>query len=601
MLNSIHCKPMGKLEQLYSRSTSLRLCVCSFLMVYITLLPSMTLAQGLIVVTVEGLQGKLYDNVIASLKIYKEREEKGLSDGEVRRMHNRAEEEIRKALEPFGYYSPIVKSSLEKDTDGWLVEYVVDSGEPVRVSSMQISIETFDRPPDELSDIIPLFPLNKGDVLDHTVYGRGKKIIMQQMFSLGYMKAKFVRNKILVDRAALTADIDLSIRSGPRFLFGKTVFVQELMDPALLQRFVNYQEGEPYSSKKLIDLQTALYKTNYFGKVDINGDVSQAEGNHIPITVNLTEPEFFNRYKFGLGYATDNGLRGKVGWDNRLFNKKGHTVSSEVKLSQGENSMKVIYAVPVRDPRFDKMLYLATYEDETWDDTDTRLFIGSAKYVHAGKKYKYSGGVQLRDERYQVGVTDGESFLPVAELSLSTIFADDPVNTRNGLFVSGEVRGASEDFFGDTTFIQGEISGKIIVSPLDSFRLIGRISLGATSVDSIDDLPPSLRFYAGGDQSVRGYGYKELGPEDSSGTVIGGKYLVFGSIEAEQVVTGNWSLAAFVDSGNAVNDLTTDLKEGVGIGVRYRLPFGQVRIDVASAISEDGNPLRLHLMVGGDL
>ena len=118
---------------------------------------------------------------------------------------------------------------------------------------------------------------------------------------------------------------------------------------------------------------------------------------------------------------------------------------------------------------------------------------------------------------------------------------------------------------------------------------------------SFDEIPPSLRFYAGGDYSVRGYGNKALGPTDELGNVIGGKYLVTGSIEVEARVYKNWSLAAFMDAGNAMDDLSADLAEGVGGGIRYQLPFGQLRLDIASAISEEGRPLRLHFTVGGEL
>ncbi len=161
--------------------------------------------------------------------------------------------------------------------------------------------------------------------------------------------------------------------------------------------------------------------------------------------------------------------------------------------------------------------------------------------------------------------------------------------------------GGVEGVVFDATFLQATLSGKAIISPFDQWRLIGRGSLGATAVDAIDVLPPSLRFYTGGDNTLRGYGYKSIGTRDSSGEIIGGKYLVLGSIEVEKTVYEQWSLAAFWDVGTATDDLNLNFHQGVGCGVRFRLPFGQIRLDVASAITEDGNPLRLHFMVGGDL
>jgi len=220
---------------------------------------------------------------------------------------------------------------------------------------------------------------------------------------------------------------------------------------------------------------------------------------------------------------------------------------------------------------------------------------------HDGPVFHYGGSLELRDETYDVGVTSGDSALVMPGANLSLIWADNLLHTRNGLQVGVNLSGASESVGSDATFLQATGNSKLIFTPFDPWRLIGRGTLGATLVDSIDDLPPSLRFYAGGDQSIRGYGYKELGTQDASGTVVGGRYLVVGSVELERLINEQWSLATFFDVGNAMDDVTIDFEQGAGMGVRFRLPFGQVRMDLASAISEEDYPVRLHLSVGGDL
>jgi translocation and assembly module TamA len=209
--------------------------------------------------------------------------------------------------------------------------------------------------------------------------------------------------------------------------------------------------------------------------------------------------------------------------------------------------------------------------------------------------------VELRHEKYSVGVTSGSADLLMPSAYWNMILAKDRINTEKGVRLSGSVKGADNTLFSSTSFIQFRLSGKAILTPMENWRILGRGTIGATSMESIDELPPSLRFYAGGDQSVRGYGYKELGPVDPSGVVVGGRYLLEGSIELERRLTSMWSVAAFYDVGNAFDDIDADLKHGAGVGVRLVLPFGRIRMDVASALSEDGYPLRVHLTVGADL
>ena len=99
-------------------------------------------------------------------------------------------------------------------------------------------------------------------------------------------------------------------------------------------------------------------------------------------------------------------------------------------------------------------------------------------------------------------------------------------------------------------------------------RLLLRSEFGASGIDEFNALPPSQRFFAGGDQSVRGYAYQSLGPTDADGKVIGGKFLSTYSVEAEYRVWGNWGAAVFADAGGADDDPHPFLARGVGAGVR---------------------------------
>lgn len=228
-----------------------------------------------------------------------------------------------------------------------------------------------------------------------------------------------------------------------------------------------------------------------------------------------------------------------------------------------------------------------SYQDKKWDDPTTRLLTASVAHEYSGPRFNLSGGLELRDEVYDVGSTNGDSTLLVPSLRAGVVFADDVLNTKNGLKTGVNFFGAVKGFISDATFLQSMVNGKAIITPIKDWRVLGRGSLGVTLVDSIDNLLPSLRFYTGGDNSIRGYAYKSLGTKDSSGAVIDGRYLVVGSVELERAVAANFSLATFWDVGTATDDLALDFSQGVGAGVRYRLPFGQIRLDVNVRLGDD--------------
>ena len=579
--------------------------VCRILFLAVLLLcftlPRAALATVEVEVKVVGVKGPLYDNILAGLAIYQHQRSPRLSAYDVTRLHNKAAAEIADALAPYGYFDPKIETGLATTAKGFVATYTVSPGPPVLVRDIRLNIATDQTDHAWFDQEKRLFPLHSGDIVDQGVYEDGKERMIRRAISLGYMNAHFALQELRIDRQARFGDIVLTLATGPLYLFGETGSTQKIIRPDLLQGYIGYQKGDPYQPSKMVELQKTLYRTGYFSRVIIQGQREKADGLYIPVVVDLAGQENLNRYSLGVGYATDTGARTRFDWHNSLLNESGHTMKGTAQISQYNNNLGLTYQIPRGNPNNDTYAFTTSYTDQNWEGTETRLLSAGAGLDHGGKLFRYGESIEIRDEQYSIGATEGQSTLLMPSLTGTLVRADDLLQPKTGLQLSLAVSGAVESFGSDTSFAKVLGSGKIILSPFAEWRLIGRGSLGATMVDSIDSLPPSLRFYAGGDNSVRGYSYKELGPVDSAGEVVGGRYLVDGSVEVEKTLSERWALATFWDVGNAMDDPTISFKQGVGAGVRFRLPFGQVRLDLASAILEDGSPFRLHLTVGADL
>jgi len=559
------------------------------------------LAAVTVDVTVSGVSGPLYENIMARLAINLQKDSERLTPIAVRRLHRQAEKDIGAALAPFGYYNPIISSSLKKDGDIFQALYTIDKGPPVIVQEVMLQVTGQGRYNEQLLQAISMFPLKVGDILHQESYEQGKKKLVYLALSEGFLDAAFTERALRINPETNNAVVQLVLDSGRQYLFGETTAVQKVLDKDLLDRYLPYASGDPYNPAKLFELQSILYRTDYFRRVVVRGQTDQVEDFHVPVDIELTAPKHLNKYTFGLGYATDTGIRGKADWSNRLYNSRGHKVSAGLQLSELENIISLRYDIPRNDPRYNKLVYSLGYQDKEWDDTTTQLLTAAVTHEYSGPRFTLGGGLELRDEVYDVGNTSGDSTLLVPSAKAGMVWADDVLYTKRGLQASVGFLGGVKGLVSDVNFLQAVVNGKAIISPIDAWRVIGKGSLGATFVDSIDSLPPSLRFYTGGDGTIRGYSYKSIGTKDSSGAVIGGRYLVVGSIELERVVAENWSLVTFWDVGTATDDLSLDFSQGVGAGVRFRLPFGQIRLDLASGLSEGGSPVRVHLTVGGDL
>jgi translocation and assembly module TamA len=584
-------------------------CITALTLFFLLLLPAVSFATS-VTVTVRGVSDQeLHKNILASLKIAQQRNA-DLNVGQLKLLHKQAPEQIKAAMAPFGYYSPQVKNndgrgSLEKKGQLWQAEYEVDPGQPVRVDTLSIEVTGPGKEHEAFKNLKATFPLQPASQLKDSLYEGSKKRILNAALTNGYLRARFTESRVEVRAKEHKASIRLCLESGPRYVFGETSSSQYILKPELLRRYVPYQSGDVYSLQSLNRLQSDLYSTGYFSQVTVEPKLPLLEENssEVPVELHLA-PALKNRYSLGAGYGTDTGARGSIGWKNRMINQLGHRPSLNVQLAEKGSKAAASYEIPVPilDLRYDTVSFDTLYSEESWQNTEISQYNFGATVKHNAPKYQFGAGLEYLHETYTVGGDmDDSTWLLMPNAFLTMILAENRVNTDHGIRVSGSVRGAQAPFLASTNFFQFRVGGKVIISPMDKWRLIGRGSFGATAMESINELPPSLRFYAGGDQSVRGYGYKSLGPQDNSGRVVGGQYLTEGSVEIERKLSEIWSVAAFYDLGNAYDNIDIRLQQGVGVGVRMSLPFGQIRLDLADPISEGGFSLRIHLTLGADL
>ncbi len=562
-----------------------------------------------------GVKGELRNNIYNHLAIYRLRNSPRLQQVSVQQLFRQANEDIARALAPFGYYNPQVEARLKKreaaavssqdSSSFWDVSFVIGRGEPVIVTSAEINIVGAGQHNRVLKKQAASFALKPGVVLNQKLYEEEKKSLLKAALAEGYLDASFIRSEVRIDPVANKGRIWLTVDTGRRFYFGETSLVSasdRSLDSSLLKGYLPWKQGDPYDLAKLFTLQALLHNAGFFTEVDVLGKPQQAENGFIPVEVAAKFVEKNTTYTIGLGYATDVGVRTKLKWQNRLLSSRGDKMGGLLAIAEREKNVSFSYELPQRkNPRYDHYFLTVSYQEKRWGETKSYPLSMAVGRDYSSPAYNLGVSLELLDEDYTVGgIKESTRFLlPTANIGF--VIADDITAITNGVRFGAVIKGASEEFFADADLFQWKASGKLVLSPFAQWFVRGRVVGGMTMGDGVNSLPPSLRFYAGGDNSIRGYAYRSVGPKNSEGKVTGGRYLFTDSVEIERLFGNYFGLALFWDSGTVTNDVEPDFYHGAGAGLRVHMPFGEIKLDCASALSERGNPLRIHFSVEGTL
>ena len=602
----------------------------------------------------------MQDNVRSALSLSDELD-KDITARRLNYLLRQAEAETREALEPFGYYSPVItvkRSDRERavgepaperagatnangntaDADAenatedtaqaarrpagerarpdrvLSVSIHIELGAPVRVRKEAVAVDGEGNQDETVAAALTAFVPREGAVLDHRLYEASKSRVAGALAGHGYFDAELVAHRVEVTRADNAADIDLRWTSGERHALGAVTFNQEpkrVIRDSLLQKLVDWDEGDPYDAAKLEKLRRSLTALDYFGLVDVNANPEDASGKVVPITIDLT-PAPRSIYTAGLSYGTLSGAGITGGVERRYLNTRGHKALAQVEYANKRKMATLQYRVPAfawLDGWYTASLQAVDEQTEYIDSR--RLEFVVSRSGQFNDHLNLVASMHGLRERWVFSTLNRPTplyqFASFAYPSLQAdyIDVDDRLDPRRGAGGSLTLRGGAggEDF--DARFAQLHMSAQWFHGFDADSKLILRGEAGHTFTDNVLDLPPSLRYYAGGDRSIRGYGWREVGPRirNSAGEVfsVGASNVVTASVEYERYFKGPWGAAVFIDSGSAFDGRKPDMHTGVGVGVRWRSPVGPVRIDIARGLNSPDSPFTLHLNIGASL
>ena len=590
---------IGEIETIFAQSTSRQNVNLEEVKVQ-TSVPVTKSTKSKVFVKLEGVEDRAIRNaLLSSIELRAIRKKNDSTQAQIRRLYQRAPKQITSALEPFGYYQATVAPSLTLRRTQYRAVFNVGLGPRTILSSVDYVIQGSAELDKTVAAAWRKSSLKPNAFLDHGQYEIAKSEVQRALMGRGYLDAELIENRIEIQRSKSTARVVLKWESGERYTISATEFSGAQFSPAFLQRYLAYEPGDLYTQKKLLDLQQRLVDADYFSVVEVAPEIDEAKDGSVPISVVLA-PAKRSIYSYGLSFGTDSGAGVRGGLERRWVNDRGHKLRSAAEISQRFKAAAVSYEMPQPDRSRTNYAVNLSYRDETTETSRGQVSkIGFAR-TREWKGWQQTYALQGLQGDFIVGGEAGTTTLFYPETLWYKRVADDLVYPSEGYALTLSSRAGSEALLSDADFISTSAEGKYITSLSEQSRILARASVGALWTNDFSKMPPELRYFAGGDRSLRGFGYQELGPLNDAGKVRGGKYLAIVSGEYERRLSESWATAVFADVGNAF-DRDSKIETALGVGVRWRSPVGLVRLDFASALNAPNEPIRVHLIIGPDL
>lgn len=519
----------------------------------------------------------------------------------------RLDEEVQAILRSLGYYSGRVHSGGDADR----VELRVEAGPRVTVAASEVRVEG----PASQERGIRWFVrsrwlLPEGSFFTSGDWERGKRGLVDALNQRGYLRARIVSSDARVDPVLTSAQLEVVIDSGPQIAFdGVEITGLERHDARIVNDLRPFRPGDPYTFDGMLMFEARLRDSGYFSGVSVVPDLQALEDDpdrrSVPLLVDVSEYQA-RRAVFGVGYSSEQGVRGQVGFEHRNLFGRSWQLESSLIAEQRRQRLFTNVRTPIEASGH---FYGFGGRIEQLDAAGERARRSNV-YVGRGKRsmdIEWFASLQMQAEDRKLRGDEEDEPIEYRAHALVLGYSwnlrrlDSRVLPGRGYTVSTQISGARRGLASNRSFVR--VYGRAMRffrmpwrGPLAGDTLILLGELGWVVAGSRHDIPSENLFRAGGPQTIRGYSYQSLGVRER-GAIVGGRYLGVASAEYQRRLTESLAAAVFYDLGNAVDEVR-DFRavSGYGVGLRWRTPVGPLKLDLA--YGDAVRRWRLHFSVG---
>ncbi|MGL0949257.1 autotransporter assembly complex protein TamA [Vibrio vulnificus] len=502
---------------------------------------------------------------------------------------------VKSALNPYGYYHSRLRVQRGEND---LIVLDVDAGEVMLVAKSNIAVSGEASNDEDFIELINQVQLKQGQPLLHSEYDTLKRNLISLAQQKGYLDGRFIESSLEVIPSLNQANVNLHYSSGSRYQFGELFVPSSGIEPARIEAMRTFEWGDDFDSLKLSQYQADLSGTDWFRSVIVKADFEQiSNGQEVPIEV-LAEPNSRNIVQVGGGYSTDLGLRASLNWTKPWYNARGHSFEAQAYASKPEQSLLLGYKIPTQNALTD--YYGIQFESKHVDYRDTSSFsndLSFEKHWQLDSDWQSTMHVRYLQESYRQASENNESQLLLPGVTFSLLDRkNDQLEVKHRHVYSLEY--SDPNFSSDSRLLRIEGNSVLSWDISEKHKFHFRSNVGINVADALSDIPSSLRFFAGGDGNLRGYGYESISPRDENGDLTGARYMFTAGLEYQYQVYRQLWLGAFYDVGDAFND-KVDWKSGTGLSLIWNSKYVPVKVDFAYGLdAPQGDQFRIHFSLG---
>ncbi|CDZ78535.1 Autotransporter assembly factor TamA [Legionella massiliensis] len=533
---------------------------------------------------ISGVKGKLLKNIQSRLtELDQQKPLSSQSDEEL-------QQQIEQAMQPYGYFKPQIQLRRQP------LKIAINPGPQMQVTSLSLSLIGEGANDPEIRKAADSLPIARGQPLNSAKYEEAKQNLMNAAERQGYLHSSFDKSEILINTTNYTAEIILLFNTGTQYYFGQVRFDPTYISPELLHRYVPFNYGQPYSTDQILILNNQLANSGYFRSISVKPQIGGDE-RHIPVDVHLQRASRIS-YSLGVGYGTDTGIRGRLGYHVVPVNRAGHKFNAVAIGSFGQSILQAQYIIPGKNPVTDQYHVTGNVSALDYNAGYSKSALISFSQHHSLPQYKRILSINsLYDGYHYYNQPDEENFTLYPKASFTWLKTKDKLFSPSGYSITVTGLGTSKLLSSHSNFIQASVNAKAALTvPSIRTRFYFHTLQGFTQINDINNLPLPLALLLGGADNLKAYSFNSIGP---------GKIVTYGGLEIQKETIEHWYFVGFLDSGDVYKPNLKKLRNDIGVGLMWVSPIGPIKIGIAQGVdthfNRQGKSPKLVVSMGPDL